>query len=124
MTKVFIERNWPLRHNHILTRGKVGAAVVCGASGLDALEAYFEAYFAGYLLADFQGVLKLEGNVPCMSCGYGEDCEGSGFLRRHGAGAKITPDKFSDFATDPQARARAEALGRAVAAAVAKRGPA
>jgi multimeric flavodoxin WrbA len=118
LTKVFIERNWPLRHNHILTKGKVGAAVVCGGGGLFELEDYFERYFVGYLMTNFQGVLKLNGNVPCMSCGYGEDCEGSGFLKRFGPGAKITPDKFSDFATDQEALERAKALGEAIARAI------
>jgi multimeric flavodoxin WrbA len=35
LTKVFIERNWPIRHNRILTKGKTGAAVVAGGMALD-----------------------------------------------------------------------------------------
>ncbi|MDR3153251.1 MAG: flavodoxin family protein [Deltaproteobacteria bacterium] len=118
LAKVFIERNWPLRHNRVLTRGKTGAAVAAGAGGLDELDAYFSQYFGGYLLMDFQGTLKLRGNVPCMTCGYGEDCVASGFIRQFGPGARITPDKFYDPLTDAGCRERARALGEAVAASV------
>ncbi|MDR1036063.1 MAG: flavodoxin family protein [Deltaproteobacteria bacterium] len=119
MMKVFIERNWPLRHNYILTRGKTGAAVVAGGSCLDELDSFFRHYYEGYLGMSFQGTLKLRGNVPCMTCGYGEDCEGSGFLREHGPGAKVTPDKFYDPDRDPDAMRRARELGEAVAKSVA-----
>ncbi|MDR1657661.1 MAG: flavodoxin family protein [Deltaproteobacteria bacterium] len=121
LTKVFIERNWPLRHNHILTKGKAGAAVICGRTGLDELAAFFETYFTGYLQTNFQGILRLDGNVPCMSCGYGENCEGSGFLKQFGPGAKITADKFSNFSTDSDSQKRAEQLGLAIKAAVEKK---
>ncbi|MDR1312488.1 MAG: flavodoxin family protein [Deltaproteobacteria bacterium] len=119
LMKLFIERNWPLRHNSVLTSGKTGAAVVAGASMLDELDAYFRHYFEGYLAMAFQGTLKLRGNVPCMSCGYGEGCIGSGFLREHGPGAKITPDKFYDPDGDPGARERARALGEAIGGSAA-----
>jgi hypothetical protein len=119
MTKVFIERNWPLRHKEILTRGKVGAAVICGATGLDALADFFQRYFEGYLLTDYKGTLVVKGNVPCMSCGYGEDCPGSGFLREFGPGAKVTPDKFRRFGDNPEAIERAKLLGRAIGEAIA-----
>ncbi|MDR1295860.1 MAG: flavodoxin family protein [Deltaproteobacteria bacterium] len=118
LTKVFMERNWPLRHNHIMTSGKVGAAVICGGSGMEELAGYFQLYFEQYLRTDYAGTLSLAGNVPCLSCGYGEDCPGSGFLRQYGAGARITPDKFFSFARDLDAQRRAASLGEAVARAV------
>ncbi|MDR2613520.1 MAG: NAD(P)H-dependent oxidoreductase [Deltaproteobacteria bacterium] len=119
LSKVFLERNWPLRHNRVLTRGKSGAAVVAGAAWLDDLDSFFRQYFEGYLMMDYQGTLKLRGNVPCMSCGFGETCVASGFLRENGPGAKITPESFYDPAADPCARVKSEALGVALAGAVA-----
>jgi len=80
MTKVFIEKLWPLRHNHMLTKGKVGAAVICGVGPQSNLEDYFAHYFQEYLRTTYLGPLTLPGNTPCMTCGYGEDCEYSGFL--------------------------------------------
>jgi hypothetical protein len=111
LTKVFIERNWPLRHNHVLTKGKTGAAVIAGGSALEDVGAFFRQYFEGYLMMDFQGTLMLRGNVPCMTCGYGEECFASGFLRQYGEGAKVTPDKFYDPLDDQDALARAGQLG-------------
>ena len=120
LTKIFIERLWPLRHNHTLTKGKVGAAVTCcGGKAPTGLEEYFAHYFKDYLFTRYQGALSLDGNVPCMSCGYGEECVASGFLRRHGPGAKMTPDKFHNFDNDPAAQERARLLGEAVGSAMA-----
>jgi multimeric flavodoxin WrbA len=115
LTKVFIERNWPLRHRHILTKGKVGAAVICGRTNLDKLAGFFENYFDRYLMTKYQGALSLDGNVPCLTCGYGEDCPGSGFLGQYGPGAKITPDKFSVFQENPNVQRKARDLGQAMA---------
>ena len=53
-----------------------------------------------------------------MTCGYGEDCEHSGFLREYGPGAKVTPDKFYDPLKDPGAGESAIALGRRIGEAV------
>ncbi|MDR2456278.1 MAG: flavodoxin family protein [Deltaproteobacteria bacterium] len=119
LTKVFVERNWPLRHNRLLTKGKVSASVVCGSSAALEVARWFETYMTGYLLTRYQGALVLEGNVPCLSCGYGESCQGSGFLSRNGPGAKIRPESFSDFSQSGQARARAMEIGLAMREALA-----
>jgi multimeric flavodoxin WrbA len=114
LTKVFIERNWPLRHNHLLTRGKTGAAVVAGGPTLGSLGDYFSMYFGNYLGMDYVGTLAMQGNVPCMTCGYGEECEWSGFLMQYGKGAKVTPDKFFDPEKDPGVQQQAISLGEAI----------
>lgn len=118
LTKIFIERLWPLRHNHFFTKGKVGAAVVCGSAAPEDLANYFSHYFNDYLHTRYQGALALDGNVPCLSCGFGEDCEGSGVLRMHGPGAKITSDMFHDFSRDEEAQARARRLGASIGEAI------
>ena len=122
LAKVFIERLWPLRHNHLYTKGKVGAAVVCGNVAPAELEQYFTHYFVDYLWTRYQGALSLDGNVPCLSCGFGEDCEGSGLLWLHGPGAKVTADKFHDFSQDEKARARARKLGESIGRAIRSEG--
>ena len=119
LTKAFIERNWPLRHNLVLTRGKTGAAVAAGGTPPDGLDAFFRQYFEGYLKMDYAGLLALRGNVPCMTCGFGEECEASGFLMQWGEGAKVTPDKFYDPDADPDARLLAETLGGKIRQSVA-----
>ena len=121
LSKVFIERLWPLRHNHLFTKGKVGAAVACSSSRADSetLASYFEMYLTMYLQTRYQGTLALAGNVPCMSCGYGEECDYSGWLRLKGPGAKVTPDDFVNFDTDKDAQERAAKLGQSIANALA-----
>ncbi|MDR2352120.1 MAG: flavodoxin family protein [Deltaproteobacteria bacterium] len=118
ITKIFIERLWPLRHNFHLTRGKIGSAVVAGRVNLNELDIYFMNYFSGYLGMDFKGTLILKGNLPCMTCGFGEDCEVSGFLQEYGEGAKVTPDKFYNPWQDTDAQKRAESLGNAISLAL------
>jgi multimeric flavodoxin WrbA len=118
LSKIFIERNWPLRHNHILTKGKVGASVICGRIGLEDLDNYFRHYFVNYLMTDYQGTLVLKGNVPCMTCGYGEECPGSGFLKEYGPSAKVTEDKFSNFEKNEQSLLQAKNLGEAINKAI------
>jgi hypothetical protein len=120
MTKAFIEKLWPLRHNHMITKGKIGGSVICGCGPQETLESYFEHYFRDYLLTDYLGALILPGNAPCMTCGYGEDCEYSGFLREYGPGAKVSPDKFRSVTSDAASQARARELGQAIAKAVQK----
>ncbi|MDR2352620.1 MAG: flavodoxin family protein [Deltaproteobacteria bacterium] len=120
LSKVFIERNWPLRHNYVLTKGKAGAAVVAGGGYLEELSHFFENYFDGYLKTDYAGTLALQGNVPCMTCGYGEDCEASGFLMRYGQGAKVTPDKFYDPDKDPEAKTRAKTIAEKLMSSLSK----
>ncbi len=118
LTKIFIEKLWPLRHNVLSTRGKVGAAVITGSVYPRDLADYFDHYFNFYLGARYQGALVVDGNMPCLSCGYGESCEFSGVLGVWGAGAKVTPDKFKDFNTDPSAQARAREFGRVIGRAI------
>ncbi len=119
MMKVFIEKMWPLRHNHLLTKGKASASVVCGMGGgpVD-LQDYFAHYLDYYLGTKYVGCLSMPGNAPCLSCGYGETCEYGAVLAMYGPGAKITPDKFNDFNNNEEGLAKARELGQALAATV------
>ena len=49
LTKVFIERNWPLRHNFVLTKGKTGPAVAAGASPLEGRGSFSKTISRGIL---------------------------------------------------------------------------
>src|SRR3990170_317946 len=85
-TKAFIERLYPLRHNKGFMAGKPGAAVItscvpedskqlppAGEMGVNAV--------MFYMMEEgmrFVGALKLQGNVPCIRCGFGDECKMSG----------------------------------------------
>ena len=121
LTKTFMERIWPLRHNRIFTRGKVGAAVVCAPLRPGELADYFQLYFERYLETDYQGALVIKGVVPCLACGFGETCQGSALKILYGPEAEASEDKFYDFEASPEDQAAAGRLGRAVKKAVAAR---
>ncbi|MFP3153529.1 flavodoxin family protein [Lachnospiraceae bacterium ZAX-1] len=114
LTKTFIERLFALRHNYNYPKGKVAAAVIGGSTRQSALESYFDIYFRQYQQANYQGALVIDGAVPCLTCGYGETCDMSGYLFRFGADAKITPNAFYDFNKDENAMSEAVKLGHAI----------
>ena len=85
-TKALLERFWSLRHvNHCLA-GKQAATVVTGLNPA-ATEAVTQAMkleleiYEGMVLA---GQLQLPGNLPCVTCGRGDDCPQSGKPLLHG----------------------------------------
>jgi len=114
-TKSFLERLWSLRHVNNLLRGKPVVTVVSGVypklldnpvlrfSGLSRLISRFalpvdkvNRMLATELRMDRMEVLgqvKLRGNVPCLTCGHGDDCEMSSIKFLHGKNAKASVDK-------------------------------
>ena len=85
-TKAFIERLYPLRHLHGFMRGKPGGAIITCAIppdnqmlppacdfGINAIKFYMMEEGM-----DFVGEVRVSGNVPCIRCGYGDECEVSG----------------------------------------------
>ena len=118
LTKTFMERIWPLRHNNIFTRGKVGASVVCAPLRPKELADYFQLYFERYLETDYQGALIIKGVVPCLACGFGETCQVSALKILYGPEAAITEDMFYDFDASMEDQEAARRLGKAVRKAI------
>ncbi|MDA8066934.1 MAG: flavodoxin family protein [Thermaerobacter sp.] len=73
MTKAFLERIYSFKHRRMLTRHKVGAAVVAGFRDAQAVADYLEHWFRFYRF-DFRGAVLLPGTIPCSYCGYGRAC--------------------------------------------------
>jgi len=114
-TKAFLERLWSLRHVNNLLRGKPVVTVVSGVypklldnpvlrfSGLSRLARRLalpvdkvSRTLATELRMDQMkifGQIKLRGNVPCLTCGHGDDCEMSSIKFLHGKNAKASVDK-------------------------------
>ncbi len=100
-TKAFLERLFSLRHRNGLNRGKLAVVVTTAGGGRSAAGAPTlnqindqVAYSLEHEGMRVIGRLKVCGNLPCLSCGYGETCPMSGIPRVFGEDAKITPDKF------------------------------
>lgn len=78
-TKAFLERLWSMRHLHSLNENKYVVTIISGCheqirqTALDAIamELFMERM---HHVAE----LSIEGSVPCLTCGVGDDCKNSG----------------------------------------------
>ena len=123
-TKAFIERLYPLRHLHGFMRGKPGGAIITCAIppdnqmlppacdfGINAIKFYMMEEGM-----DFVGEVRVSGNVPCIRCGYGDECEVSGLKMIYGPDATVDSIGANTFAAQPESVAAAEQLGKNIRA--------
>jgi len=97
-TKAFMERLYPLRHNHGHLRGKPGVAVVTSAvpcemqESMPALEMGVNAikFFMMEEGMNYLGAVTCLGNVPCVNCENNSECKMSGIKMIYGEEA--TPE--------------------------------
>ncbi|MDR3076344.1 MAG: flavodoxin family protein [Synergistaceae bacterium] len=89
-TKSFIERLWSMRHVRNLNRDKLFVTVISGLTQ-QGREAALHSMAVWLMMerAHHVAQLQIEGNVPCLTCGYGDDCWGSGAQRLH-PGKKVS----------------------------------
>jgi multimeric flavodoxin WrbA len=127
-TKAFIERLYPLRHQKGFMAGKPGAAVITSCVPEDnkqlppAAEMGVNA-IVFYMMEEgmqFVGALKLQGNVPCIRCGFGDKCKMSGVKMLYGPTACVDSVGIKQFEEQPIAIEGAQELGRKIAEAIAK----
>jgi NAD(P)H-dependent FMN reductase len=91
-TKAFLERLWSMRHIRNLKRDKFFVTLVSGLSeqgravALKSLAVELCMERTNHIAE-----LKIKGNVPCLTCGYGDTCWGSG-VQRHHRGRSASPD--------------------------------
>lgn len=125
-TKAFLERLYPLRHNHGFMAGKPGAAVITSAvpEGNKELPPAAEMGVNAvmfYMMEEgmqFVGVLKIQGNVPCVRCGFGDECKMSGIKMMYGPTATVDSVDIKDFDSQPRSLDSARELGRKLAEAL------
>ena len=121
-TKAFIERLYPLRHVHGFMRGKPGGAVVTCAippgnqslppacdMGTNAIMFYMMEEGMNFL-----GSVKILGNVPCLKCGKGDECEMSGIKLIYGSSGTVGSTEVQTFDQQPGAVKEALELGRKI----------
>ncbi|MCM1991792.1 flavodoxin family protein [Oceanirhabdus seepicola] len=113
LTKVFIERMFPLFHNNIL-KGKLVASVAGGLFDQQTVKEELSSVFQAYKMKEV-GALSIGGNASCYKCGKGETCGNSAFRAKFGDDAKITKDVFYVFDKDKEAVERATMLGKKIA---------
>ncbi len=126
LTKAFLERLYPLRHIHGLMAGKPGGAIVtcavpdknkalppAGDMGINAIMFYMMEEGM-----NFVGAVKIQGNVPCIKCGYGNDCKMSGVKMMFGHDATVESVGINRFEDQQDALNAARELGRKIANAL------
>lgn len=118
LTKVFIERLFPLFHNNTI-KGKIATSISGGLFHQDTVKEELSSVFETYKMQEV-GALKIGGNASCFKCGKGESCENSAFRAVYGDDAKITEDVFYVFDKDKEAVKRATLLGKKIAEAIDK----
>jgi multimeric flavodoxin WrbA len=115
-TKALLERFWSLRHVTNLLRGKLCATVLTYLSDeaaentRQALATQFETMERMELV----GQMMVKGNVPCLTCGAGEDCEMSGLIKRHGRGAKSADYPYVRVEDQQEVWEQATKIGRLI----------
>ncbi|GAN34151.1 MAG: flavodoxin family protein [Candidatus Brocadia sp. AMX2] len=123
LTKAFLERLYPLRHIHGFMAGKPGGAIVtcavpdknkalppAGDMGVNAIMFYMMEEGM-----NFVGAVKISGNVPCIKCGYGNECKMSGVKMMFGSDATVESVGINKFENQQDALNAARELGRKIA---------
>lgn len=91
-TKALLERFWSLRHRNNLLKGKLCATVLTGLDPrvLNAVNLTLAAEIRDYERMELVGQLSVQGNLPCLTCGQGDECEMSAVQLLFGSDAKTT----------------------------------
>lgn len=127
-TKAFLERLYPLRHQHGFMAGKPGGAIITSCV-LEESETLPPAAMMGLNAISFYmmeegmnivGNVKIDGNVPCVRCRKAVGCKMSGIPMLYGADATPESVGIKAFENQPEAVAAAKELGKNIAAALAE----
>jgi multimeric flavodoxin WrbA len=89
-TKALLERFWSLRHVGNLLRGKLCATVLTYLSpdAADNTNRLLAIQLREMERMELVGQVMVKGNIPCLTCGVGDECEMSGSRRRYGPNAR------------------------------------
>lgn len=125
-TKAFIERLYPLRHTHGFLAGKPGGAVITYSipkdneklppacqMGVNAI--HFAMMEEGM---NFIGTVTIQGNVPCVKCGRGDECKMTGITMLYGPEATVDSVGIKSFEEQPVTVEAAKELGRKIGEAL------
>ncbi len=121
-TKMFMERMYCQRHRTGLNRGKFGVSVITTAMPADApglppaaqtAAAQIEYWMMEEGMTNL-GSLVVHGNVPCIQCGYGDNCAMSGITMIHGPLATVKSVGVNDFDANAALLETARQLGQKI----------
>lgn len=115
-TKALLERFWSLRHVNNLLRGKQCATVLTGLMPdvLDSVNQSLAGQLKEYERMDLVGQLTVKGNLPCLTCGEGDECEMSGLKVMYGPDAKTSDYEYSRVEDQKEVWEEAMRIGRLI----------
>ena len=115
-TKALLERFWSLRHVNNLLRGKLCATILTGLQPdvLDNVNQSMAAELKEYERMDLVGQLAVQGNLPCLTCGEGDECEMSGLKVLYGPDAKTSGYGYSRIEDQKEVWEEAIRIGRLI----------
>lgn len=125
-TKACMERLYPLQHRKGFMAGKPDAAISTSAppEGHEQMPEVAEMAVhavAAYMMEEgmqFVGALKLRGNVPCVRCGFGDECHMSGVKMIYGSTATVDCMGINQFERQASHVERVRTLGQKIAEAL------
>lgn len=115
-TKALLERFWSLRHVNNLLRGKLCATVLtCLMPGMmEAINQSLADELKNYERMELIGQINVQGNVPCVTCGKGDECEMSGLKMMHGPDAKTSDYGYTRVEDQKDVWEEAMRIGRVI----------
>lgn len=121
-TKTFMERMYCFRHRVAGSAGKFGVSVITtacpqGIADLPPAAETATSQIAFWMMEEGiinLGSMVLLGNVPCIRCGYGDECKASGIKMIHGPEATVASVGVRAFEDDESLIATARALAEKV----------
>lgn len=119
-TKSFLERLWSMRHVHNLNRGKLVVTAMTGLTVSSVAQAN-EMIATEMIMERMEvvGQLRVNGNVPCLTCGYGDACDMSA-IRLYGKDAHPSTDHCLPVEQQSKVWKKAIALGKVLGERVQK----
>lgn len=93
-TKAFLERLWSMRHLNSLNEGKFIVSIISGLMPQAIKTA--QQMIATEMMMERTNLVKqlnIQGSVPCLTCGVGNECKNSAVPIVFGEGAEASADK-------------------------------
>jgi NAD(P)H-dependent FMN reductase len=115
-TKALLERFWSLRHVNNLLKGKLCATVLTSLvpEGSDGVNQSLAGELKDYEQMDLVGQINIRGNVPCVTCGKGDECEMSGLKMIYGPDARTDDYCYSKVEDQKEVWEEAIRIGRLI----------
>ena len=115
-TKALLERFWSLRHVNNLLRGKLCATVLTYLTP-DAADNVNKSLAIGLKemeRMELIGQVMIKGNIPCLTCGVGDECQMSGLRKRYGPDARSSDYPYTRVEDQKEVWEQAMRIGRLI----------